>query len=83
MFYLRRTNTIGNVFFVGLTGEWHIEWRAGIGGYKVKTYKTLAGAKRAADTIAKAYPSQTVSVMTDEGGTRVVATFGYPARSRT
>jgi hypothetical protein len=83
MFYLRRTNIIGNIFFLCLGAEWRMQWNTGIGGYKVHTFKTQKGAARRADEIAKAHPGQTVSVLTDEGYPgRVVETFGYPTKAR-
>ena len=74
-FSIRRVNAIGNVFWLGLRGNWYIEWQSGIGGYKLQTYKTRKGAVRAAEAAAKAWPSQTVSVL--DSDKRVVETFSY------
>ncbi len=79
MFTIRRVNAIGNVFHFGLQNQWRIEWQAGVGGYKLRTYKTLTGARATAEWLAEQYPGQTISILDAEG--RVLETRTYPGNN--
>ncbi len=79
-FWVRRTNPVGNIFALGLRGQWHIRWNAGYGGYKIHTYKTVNRAKAAADALAKEHPGDTVSVLDYDN--HIVETYGYPKETK-
>jgi len=75
-YYLRRISTRGDVFFLGVAGEWRVEWQGSIGRYKMLTFSSLKAAKQEAARLASVYPAQSLSVMTNASGTaRVVDTF--------
>jgi hypothetical protein len=77
-FYIRRTNAVGNVWFLRPNGEWAIQWQGGVGGYKLQTWKTPTGARRIAAQLSVSFRGHSISVMTDDPSTRPVETFFMP-----
>lgn len=74
-FYIRRTNAIGNVFYLRPNGEWIIEWQGGVGGYKLHTWKTERSARWRAVQLSMSFKDESISVVTDTPTPRVVETY--------